>query len=198
MIVRQTKNTFIRFIGEKGYIINQMTRHDRNYNETGADFLREISREPQDVEEIVDRLARLYGESVSREELKADFVEFVEDLDKHMFLVSGETVDELNAKDLDFSYSMENPKTLVSDFTQITEQHIGENTQDYMLEATQRKPRLNALQFELTSRCNERCIHCYIPNGKKDTGRDMPTEKVFSLINEFAEICKKYEVKKND
>ena len=38
MIVRQTKNTFIRFIGEKGYIINQMTRHDRNYNETGADF----------------------------------------------------------------------------------------------------------------------------------------------------------------
>lgn len=188
MIVRQTKNTFIRFIGEKGYIINQMTRHDRNYNETGADFLREISREPQDVEDIVDRLVRLYGESVSREELKADFVEFVEDLDKHMFLVSGETVDELNAKDLDFSYSMENPKTLVSDFTQITEQHIGENTQDYMLEATQRKPRLNALQFELTSRCNERCIHCYIPNGKKDTGRDMPTEKVFSLINEFAEM----------
>ena len=188
MIVRQTKNTFIRFIGEKGYIINQMTRHDRNYNETGADFLREISREPQDVEEIVDRLARLYGESVSREELKADFIEFVEDLDKHMFLVSGDTVEELNAKDLDFSYSMDNPKTLVSDFTQITEQHIGENTQDYMLEATQRKPRLNALQFELTSRCNERCIHCYIPNGKKDTGRDMPIEKVFSLIDEFAEM----------
>ena len=79
MIVRQTKNTFIRFIGEKGDIINQMTRHDRNYNETGADFLREISREPQDVEEIVDRLARLYGESVSREELKADFKSAVDD-----------------------------------------------------------------------------------------------------------------------
>ena len=188
MLVRQSKNTFIRFIGEKGYITNQMTRHDRNYNETGADFLREINRQPQEVEHVVDRLHLLYGDSVSREELKADFVEFVEDLDKHMFLICGNTSEELDAKDLDFSYNMENPKTLVDDFTQITEQHIGENTQDYMLEATQRKPRLNGLQFELTSRCNERCIHCYIPNGKKNAGHDMPTEKVFSLIDEFTEM----------
>lgn len=188
MLVRQTKNTFIRFIGDNGYINNQMTRHDRTYNETGADFLREINRQPQDVEDIVDRLHKLYGESVSRDELKSDFLAFVEDLDKHLFLVSGNTPDELDAKDIDFSYSMENPKTLVDDFTQITEQHIGENTQDYMLEATQRKPRLNGLQFELTSRCNERCIHCYIPNGKKNAGHDMPTEKVMSLIDEFAEM----------
>ena len=188
MLVRQSKNTFIRFIGDKGYITNQMTRHDRNYNETGADFLREISRQPQEIEDVVNRLQLLYGDSVGREELKADFMEFVEDLDKHMFLVSGNTPEELDAKDLDFSYSMENPKTLVDDFTQVTEKHIDENTQDYMLETTQRKPRLNALQFELTSRCNERCIHCYIPNSKKNTGRDMPTEKVLSLIDEFAEM----------
>ena len=152
MLVRQSKNTFIRFIGEKGYITNQMTRHDRNYNETGADFLREISRQPQDVEDIVNRLQILYGNSIGHEELKADFMDFVQDLDKHLFIVSGDTLEELDAKDLDFSYSMENPKTLVDDFTQITEQHVGENTQDYMLEATQRKPRLNAIQFELTSR----------------------------------------------
>ena len=106
MLIRQSKNTFIRFIGEKGYITNQMTRHDRNYNETGADFLREISRIPQDVEDIIRRLKTLYGDSVSYEELKADFFEFIEDLDKHLFLVSGNTIEELNAKDVDFSYSM--------------------------------------------------------------------------------------------
>lgn len=188
MLVRQSKNTFIRFIGEKGYITNQMTRHDRNYNETGADFLREITRQPQDVDDIVGRLQKIYGDSVSREELKADFIEFVEDLDKHLFLVSGNTPEELDAKDLDFSYSMENPKTLVDDFTQITKQHVVENTQDYILKASQRKPRLNGIQFELTSRCNERCIHCYIPNAKKNAGSDMPLEKVLSVIDEFAEM----------
>ena len=95
------------------YITNQMTRHDRTYNETGADFLREINRLPQDVDEIVNRLAKLYGKSISREELRADFIEFIEGLDKHLFLVQGETIEELNAKDIDFSYSLENPKTLI-------------------------------------------------------------------------------------
>ena len=52
MLVRQAKNTFIRFFEDKGYITNQMTRHDRLYNETGADFLKEISRKPKDIEAI--------------------------------------------------------------------------------------------------------------------------------------------------
>lgn len=188
MLVRQTKNTFIRFIGEMGYITNQMTRHDRTYNETGADFLREINRQPQEVDDIVARVRKVYNNSVSTEELRADFIEFVKDLDRHLFLVVGETHEELDAKDLDFSYSMENPKTLVDDYTQETDQQVDETTQDFMLEATQREPRLNGLQFELTSRCNERCIHCYIPNSKKNAGGDMPIEKVKSLIDEFAEM----------
>jgi len=188
MLVRQTKNTFIRFIGEMGYITNQMTRHDRTYNETGADFLREINRQPQEVDDIVARLRKVYNDSVSTEELRADFIEFIKDLDKHLFLVVGETPEELDEKDLDFSYSMENPKTLVEDYTQETDQQVYETTQDFMLEATQQKPQLIGLQFELTSRCNERCIHCYIPNPKKNTGGDMPFEKVKSLIDEFAEM----------
>ncbi len=188
MLVRQSKNTFIRFIEEKGYITNQMTRHDRSYNETGADFLKEISRQPQDVEDIVARLSHVYDSSVSIDELRSDFGDFINDLAEHLFLVVGDTEEELDAKDPDFSYSMENPKTLVDDFSQDTKQRVMENTQVFMLEATQRKPRLNALQFELTSRCNERCIHCYIPNGKKNAGNDMPTEKVFSLIDEFADM----------
>ena len=165
-----------------------MTRHDRTYNETGSDFLKEISRVPKDVDEIVNHLLELYGSSVGREELKADFTDFIKDLSDHLFLVVGNTPEELDAKDLDFSYSMENPKTLVDDYTQETVQKVKETTQDHNLEAAQRKPRLSAIQFELTSRCNERCIHCYIPNAKKNAGGDMPIEKVFSIIDEFAEI----------
>lgn len=188
MLVRQTKNTFIRFIGEMGYITNQMTRHDRTYNETGADFLKEISRKPQEVDDIIVRLRKVYNDSVSTEELRADFIDFIKDLDEHLFLVVGETPEELDEKDLDFSYSMENPKTLVDDYTQETRQKVNECTQDFMLETTQREPRLNGLQFELTSRCNERCIHCYIPNPKKNAGCDMPAEKVKSLLDEFADM----------
>jgi radical SAM protein with 4Fe4S-binding SPASM domain len=168
--------------------MNQMLRHDRIYNETGADFLKEISRKPQDIEEIVLRLHQLYGNSVSLEELRSDFLDFVEDLSEHKFLVLGQSADELDAKDVGFSYDMEYPKTLIDDFSQETKQRVKECTQEFNLKNAQKKPKLNGIQIEVTGRCNERCIHCYIPNAMKDTGKDMPFNKFCSIINQFAEM----------
>lgn len=188
MLVRQSKNTFVRFDDNYVYIMNQMLRHDRIYNETGADFLKEISRKPQDIEEIVLRLHQLYGNSVSLEELRSDFLDFVEDLSEHKFLVLGQSADELDAKDVGFSYDMEYPKTLIDDFSQETKQRVKECTQEFNLKNAQKKPKLNGIQIEVTGRCNERCIHCYIPNAMKDTGKDMPFDKFCSIVNQFAEM----------
>ncbi|MDE7441803.1 MAG: radical SAM protein [Muribaculaceae bacterium] len=187
MLIRQSKNTFIRFFFDKGYITNQLTRFDRVYNDTGADFLREISREPKEEEVIIDNLQKLYGSSVCREDLKAEFMNFVDDLVRTKFLVIGETEKELDANDLDFSYSMENPKTMVNNFSQDTKDILDRDTQNLILKATQRQPRMNNIQFELTGRCNERCIHCYLNNSKKDNGKDLPVEKVKSIIDEYAD-----------
>ena len=186
MLVRQSRNTFIRFFLDKGYISNQLTRFDRVYNDTGADFLHEINREPQKIEDIVNRLQAIYGNSVSREELADEFMVFINELVRTKFLVVGENETELDANDLSFSYSMDNPKTMVNNFTQETKDILDENTQNFMLEATLRQPRLNGIQFELTGRCNERCIHCYLNNAKKDSGVDLPTEKIKDVIDEFA------------
>ena len=188
MLVRQSKNTFVRYNDSYVYIMNQMLRHDRIYNETGADFLKEISRKPQDIEEIVLRLHQLYGNSVSLEELRSDFLDFVEDLSEHKFLVLGQSADELDAKDVGFSYDMEYPKTLIDDFSQETKQRVKECTQEFNLKNAQKKPKLNGIQIEVTGRCNERCIHCYIPNAMKDTGKDMPFDKFCSIVNQFAEM----------
>lgn len=185
MLVRQSKNTFIRTTDHYGYITNQLTRHDRTYDESGADWLREINREPQNVDDIVARLVTLY-EDVDIEIVKRDFLEFVESLAKDKFVVIGETEEELNAKDEDFTYSVEIPKTLAENFYQFTDEKVNENTQDFFLEEVQGRPLISSLQFELSSRCNERCIHCYIPNDKKNHGFDMPTDKVKSIIDEFA------------
>lgn len=185
MLIKQSKNSFIRTTERYGYITNQLTRHDRSYDSFGADLLREISREPQKVDDIVNRLLTTY-EGVDFATLKADFMEFAESLAKDHFIMLGETPEELDAKDLTFSYSMGNPKTLATDFYQATEKPISENTQDFFLEEVQGKPLISNIQFELSSRCNERCIHCYIPNEKKNAGFDMPTAKVKDLIDQLA------------
>ena len=91
MLVRQSKNTFIRFFDNKGYITNQMTRKDRLYNETGADFLRMISREAKEVDEIIEHLSQIYDDSVTKEKLRNDFLKFILDLEKHLFLITGLT-----------------------------------------------------------------------------------------------------------
>lgn len=185
MLVRQSKNTFIRTTEHYGYITNQLTRHDRTYDESGADWLKEIKREPQDVDDILVRLVALY-EDADPEVLRKDFMEFIESLAKDKFIVTGENEEELNAKDEDFTYSVEIPKTLADNFYQDTDEKVSENTQDFFLEEVQGRPLISSLQFELSSRCNERCIHCYIPNDKKNHGFDMPTAKVKSIIDEFA------------
>lgn len=187
MLVRQSKNSFIRSTERYGYVTNQLTQFDRVYNSTGADFLREITREGKDVEDMVNHLMTIY-EGVSREELKDDFIQFIQDLAKHRFVYIGDTIEDIEKQDLDFSYAENNPKTLTNTYYQETDQKVGMNTTDYFLEEIQGKPQISSLQFELSSRCNERCIHCYIPNAKKDAGFDMPTEKVKSILDEFAEM----------
>lgn len=185
MLIRQSKNSYIRTTDHYGYITNQLTRQDRCYDEAGADWLKEINREPQEIDDIVHRLLSLYAD-VDFDTLKADFMEFAESLAHNKFVVLGETTEELDAADPDFTYSIDNPNTLLDNFYQDTKEVVGENTTDFFLEEIQGRPLISALQFELSSRCNERCIHCYIPNEKKNHGFDMPFDKVKSILNEFA------------
>lgn len=169
MLIKQSKNSFIRTTENYGYITNQLTRHDRTYDSNGADWLKEITRTPKDINAIVDHLTSLYVDA-DRQVLYQDFLEFCQSLANDNFIMLGETEEELNSKDMSFSYKIDNPKTLAEDYTQRTNEYISENTQDFFLEEVQGRPLISGLQFELSSRCNERCIHCYIPNEKKIRG----------------------------
>ncbi len=185
MYIQLSKNSFIRCTPNYGYITNQITRQDRVYNESGASFLRKIARKPLAVKNIVNQLCEEYPNE-PKETIEKDFVSFAEDLANYGFVILGSTVDELAKREIEFSYSTGTPFTMTEDFTQLTQERIIENTQDFFLEEVQKRPRISALQFELSSRCNERCIHCYIPNDKKNKGFDMPTQKVKRVLDEFS------------
>jgi MoaA/NifB/PqqE/SkfB family radical SAM enzyme len=45
---------------------------------------------------------------------------------------------------------------------------------------------LKSLQLELTSRCNERCIHCYIPQGSKTASLD--TAFVCDILSQYRDM----------
>lgn len=51
-----------------------------------------------------------------------------------------------------------------------------------------KKPYLRNLQIELTDMCNERCIHCYLPNEKKDKGKALTVEQIICILHQYREM----------
>jgi len=47
-------------------------------------------------------------------------------------------------------------------------------------------PRLERIQIELTSRCNERCLHCYIP--QNDGNQDMDSSLLWNILDQCWDI----------
>lgn len=47
---------------------------------------------------------------------------------------------------------------------------------------------LIGLHIEITFACNERCVHCYLPNTTKDAGSFMHPDLFYRLIDEFVEL----------
>jgi radical SAM protein with 4Fe4S-binding SPASM domain len=187
MLLRQTKNTFIRCYNNIGYISNQLTKHDKNYNETGAEFLSKICRQPKEIDGIVSELLGVFS-NISFDNLKLDFIDFVRDLEKEGYLLSGDSEAEINAKEISFSYKLDNPKTALYDFTNPDKREVLTDSAEFLYEEFHKTPRIFGLQIEVSSKCNERCIHCYIPNAKKNVGLDIELSCIIRVLDEAKEM----------
>lgn len=186
MLVLQSKDTFIRTTEKYGYILNQKTKLERMYNETGVDYLNILARKPIHVESIIrEKILPLYSDATF-EEIYDDFCNFIEDLRNNGFVFIGSNLDEVLYNEkvwYDNLYLIGN-----SSFSQHVNQDVNLSTQEMALDFAKENNYLMSLQFELTSRCNERCIHCYIPNKKKDNGIDLPFRLFKKAIDQFSEM----------
>ncbi|MDR2816457.1 MAG: radical SAM protein [Proteiniphilum sp.] len=164
-LYRQKFDTFIRQYGDIGYITNRSDFADRVVDASGVVFLKALSRSPRSLDEIAGDIVIAFKD-VLQDTLKPDIIEFYRVLEEDGFIVSGETVQELDAKDRRFSYAALQPKTIRKDFSPVT-RRAQKSTQDFLEEHFKDNPHLTSFQIELTSRCNERCVHCYIPHENK-------------------------------
>lgn len=162
MLYRQKKDTYIRNYDGVGYITSTGIFNDRCTNESGTVFLCALNRTPQTLDELVDKILPAFV-GVDRETIRTDAKEFYDNLVADGFIVKGETEAELNAGDIGFTYKSIEPKTIKKDFTP-TIQRADSSTQEYLEKHFKDKPHLSSFQIELTSKCNERCVHCYIPH----------------------------------
>jgi radical SAM protein with 4Fe4S-binding SPASM domain len=165
MLYRQKFDTFIRIYDDIGYITNRSNFGDQVTDKSGAVFLKALSRKPRELKELAAEIAMAY-KNADPAVVEQDVKDFYNLLEADGYIVSGETPEELDRKDIRFSYSELLPKTIRKDFTPDAFR-ADKNTQDYLANHFKHKPHLTQFQIELTSRCNERCVHCYIPHENK-------------------------------
>ena len=165
MLYRQKFDTFIRRYDDVGYITSKSDFGDRVVDASGAVFLSALSRKAQSLEELAAAIARSFV-GADRETIAKDAAAFYAMLEQDGFIVAGKTQAELDAKDTRFSYAALEPKTIKKDFTPAI-MRAQKSSQEFLDEHFKDRPQLTSLQIELTSRCNERCVHCYIPHENK-------------------------------
>lgn len=186
MFYRQSRDTFIRSIGEYGYIYSQLTKHDRTYTQEGSVFLSVISREPQSLQKLSAKACECF-EGVSLKDIQKDMKEFLDSLVADRYLISAETAEECAAKDTHFSYA-ENPKTLFTYNAQENpdDEKLYADTQEILSDYYWIHPKIHSCQIEVTNRCNERCIHCYIPHELKNVV--LQYELIENVLNQLHDL----------
>lgn len=185
MLYKIRKDTYIRVYKNIGYITSVGLFNDIAVDSNGAVFLSVLSDVPQSIDELTDKIMKSYV-NPDRKRIINDATEFYNMLVEDEYLVAGETIDEINNNDTGFSYKNIKPNTLKKeDYTP----HIIRSSNDtqtalesYFLE----RPQLVSFQMELTNRCNERCIHCYIPHRYKVS--TMEPELFYDVINQLSEL----------
>lgn len=136
---------------------------DKIVSSSGAVFLSVLGRKAQTLDQLAEKICMQFTDA-NIDVIKHDAKEFYSALEADGFVVSGETIQECLDKDTGFSYKKASHIS-ESNFPRI-KKHM-EPTQDYFERFFEGRPQLTNLHIEITSKCNEQCVHCYIPHENK-------------------------------
>ena len=179
MLIRLSKNTFVRNYGNFTYVFHKLNAYDEMFD--GAEvFMRWITREPHEKSEILKNICNVYT-GADPAEIAADFEEFLAPLIASKVVLAGNTPEELSAQEIAFTYDCDDPKTLKD--TQIVSREESEMlSQNVLGEYFKNHPTLFTLQMDITQACTERCRHCYVPEYDP---LFLPYEKICEVVDEF-------------
>ena len=180
MYYKLKANSFFRNYNNIGYIVNIPNNSDRVVNESGALFLSLLSYKAQSLKEL-SNIALNKFVNVSLIELQNDMKDFYDRFYFEDFLIRGESEEECNNLE---KISISNA-TIKNQFNSYEMQNnIG--TQEFLEKYFAKNPKLLSFQIELTSKCNERCIHCYIPH--EDKLYNIDNNLYFQTIKQLKDI----------
>ncbi len=150
---------------------------DRIVSESGAVFLSILTKDPVHICEISKKIHKKYKD-VDIELIKNDIEEFFNELVCDGFICKGSTSEECNKNDYSFSYHSSKEKIKIS----FDDEEV-DNTRNFIGNHINY---LSSVHIEITSKCNERCVHCYIPHNKKY--KVLSAEHIYSILKQCKDM----------
>ena len=172
---------YFRKYGNIGYISRPIITTEEVVDEIGAIFLDKLSYTPIHIDEVVNRLLFNF-DGVDKDQLKGDVMDFYDIFVNDGFLNKASSVERIS--DSGFKYSTLEGKFAYSNL----KPQLEESSSHFLREYFKNEPHLHTFHIELTSQCNERCIHCYIPHEDKTTHID------YELMLDVLKQCKEMKV----
>lgn len=142
-----------------GYIFNRKKNRYKYYDDVGMDWLHVIGRRPILVEDVVSLIACNYDKSLLPV-ISRDFYDFIKPLMEEEYILKTETPQELR------------------DYNEFNHFSLNNNEKKLI-------EKVDTLTLEVTKQCNERCIHCYIPNERKVHYKSLSITRIKEIINDF-------------
>lgn len=127
-------------------------------SKTGRTFYSILSDDFQEVNSVFDRLCQIYPD-VSSDIIRKDATTFYKSLHSKGFIYWGEEAGYSDTIKQRFSYNNRQPYEL-----NIQEE---QSTHSVYQDTFGGHYQLSRVHIDVSSRCNENCVHCYIPNNKK-------------------------------
>lgn len=147
---------------------------DRILSKTGSIFYSVLTEKAQSISELSQSLVHLFR-GVSLQEIENDAQEFFLELSKDGFVWCCEDVDKSIQVDY-FSYSNLNSRELIEADDSYDGHLYVDGDSEY---------RLSRVHVDISGLCNERCVHCYIPDSFRD--KTMPFELFKEIIDQSKE-----------
>ena len=180
MLLRLSKNAFVRQYGDFTYVLERVKCYDQMFKDAEV-FMRWITRVPMEKSEILKNICSVYV-GADENEIAQDFDEFIAPLIDEKVILSGKTVDDIASQEISFSYDVENPKTVDTHVVKIVDMPIGGAPRGKLEKYFAEHPTIFDLQIDITQACTERCIHCYIPEYNPVF---LPYNQIMKVIDEF-------------
>lgn len=170
---------YFRKYDDIGYISRPIIGMEEVVDEYGSIFIERLKYLPREISDIVNELANFFVD-VDNSVLKEDALSFYTKLAEDGFLNKNDTLQ--GFKNEGFDYSTLKGRLAYKNLHSQNEQ----SSEIFLSEYSKGKPFLQNFHIELTSKCNERCIHCYIPHEKKNT--DIDYDLMMKVLDQCIEV----------